>query len=287
MYIITSLKDGIRDTLKNIKLLVLLYFLNLIFSVIIAIPFKDTLNDAFSRIKISENLINRFDFSVAVDFMNYYGEQIGVIFSYVFLIGILYLILNIFLSGGILSIWRTDQKIFDRNIFFVNCAEYFWRFIKILFFIALAMIIIMVVVGLLFSLVSKFSDSIYSSNTINILYLIVIAVLLLLISIILIVYDYAKIILVKDIAVSSYRSVLYSIKFVFSNILGSYSLFLIMAGMFLSSTVIYFALKYVLPLDNWGYFLIILIIQQIYIIFRIFLRVVLYSSQFIYHENKI
>jgi hypothetical protein len=242
---------------------------------------------ALSGIKLTEELVYSFNYSLWIDFFNNYSGQLGVIFSYLFLIGFLYLILNIFLSGGLISIWRNDSEEYDRNMFFINCVEYFFRFIKIFLYILVLIIILLIFLLFIFAFIDSISKSIYSGNTVNLLYIAGLTLILFLLSVCIIIYDYARIILIKDIATSGVKSVIYSIKFVSRNFFGVYSIFVILFFIFLFSTVIYMGLKYFLSVTNWGLFLFILILQQIYILFRIYLRVIMYSSQYRYHENKI
>jgi hypothetical protein len=282
-----SLKEGIKDTFRNSKLLALLYIVNLLFAIVITIPFKNILTESFSRVKASETLISNFSFTAFVDFLSSNGAQLRVVFSYLLPIGFLYLILNLFLSGGILSIWRTDIKIFDKNIFFGNCAEYFFKFIKIFLLIIILILIVCIVCFILFGVIDSINESVYSSDIANLLILLCAGVMLFFISICILIYDYARIILVKDVVTKSTRSVFYSIRFILKNFFGVYCIFLSVLLLLIISSVIFVALKLTLPINNWSIFLVLFIIQQIYILLRIALRVILYSSQFIYYENKI
>jgi hypothetical protein len=282
-----SLKESIKDTFRNIKLLALLYVINLLFAVIISIPFKNILTGSFSKVKVSKDLIESFSFTAFIDFLNINGAAIGVVFSYLLPIGFLYLILNFYLSGGILSIWKSDKKIFDKNIFFSNCSEYFFRFIKIFLLILFLIFIICIITIILFFVVDSINESVYSNDTANILILSAVVVFLFLISICVIIYDYARIILVKDVVTESNKSVIYSMKFVFKNIFSVYGMFLLIFISLIVITIIYLIMKFAFPINNWFVFLLLFIIQQIYILFGIALRVILYSSQFIYYENKI
>jgi hypothetical protein len=286
MELINAIKSGYRLSFSNKRLIFFLYLLNLIFAVIITIPFRNVLNNSLSHSLAMEKIIDRFNFTVLFDFINKFGSNLNIIFDLILWIGLIFLIFNVFLTGGILSIWKTESKKFDRKIFLSDCLVYFYKFIKLLLlFLVLAFITFLFYLIIMF-LMLNIAESFDSNNITIISQIIAFGIFTIMIMIDLVIYDYARIIIVKEIAEKSFKAMVESFKFVMKNIFRTLGIVLFLLIIFLIITLIYLLFRQVLSNNTTLLIILVFIIQQLYIILRIGLRVFSFASQYRYYEEK-
>ena len=95
--------SGIRLLFFRWKAWAIVFIANIIFAFIIARPFGALLDKVGANNEAALGGLSKFDTDFIVDVLNNFGPEINLIIGQAFFIVVLYLILNIFLSGGIIE----------------------------------------------------------------------------------------------------------------------------------------------------------------------------------------
>ena len=98
MNFISAYTSGLKTIFSKGKLWLVLYALNFLFAVFLAYPLSNLLETKLGHTLAADILWERFDFAIANDFMNEYGDAFGVIMNQS-VVGIgLYLLFSIFVK---------------------------------------------------------------------------------------------------------------------------------------------------------------------------------------------
>lgn len=141
--IIKSLKYGFSQLWQYKKIWFILYSLTLLLAMFVAYPLHGYLEEKVGNSLMINDIIEGFNYTFYADFMNHYGDGISPILNQSFYIIILYLLLFIFLTGGIVKIFIHRPHFYSPAIFWSNCAAYFGKIFRlsICFFILHGMVL--------------------------------------------------------------------------------------------------------------------------------------------------
>ena len=132
MKIITALKHGFRLATFNIKLWSLLYLVNLLFAGLVVVPMLFYLESKLAFTKATDRLIGGFDFTLFSDFLNQYPTFLRLLCTQTLVVGILFLLLYVFLTGGILTRFKNMETDLHRlGEFWAGCGNNFWRLFRL------------------------------------------------------------------------------------------------------------------------------------------------------------
>lgn len=275
--------QGIKEVWIEKKLIFLIYGIQVIFAYLLILPISTMLNKSFSTSTKAQQILQQFDLTVfAVFFRNYFRDI--DIFRLLLTYGFLYLLISIFLAGGIVWLFVTKSK-FSIGEFFNRCVEYFSRFFR-LFFVSIlymiAAIVVFVLIGNLFDLISGDSD-----NEVLIFSLLVvrICILLILLAIINMIFDYAKIITVAEDRHKMIYAPPEAIKFIMMNLVQTFGLFGLYALTGMVLLVLYLVLEFTFIVQSAVGILVFVILSQIYVLLRQWLRLSFFSGQTIYYQH--
>jgi len=142
MKVFSAYLNGWALTLKNLKLLGLLYALNFLFALLVSFPVFQLLNDNLAHTVSLDKLYQGFDFTVVNDLLNEYGNVFGFITNQSIITGFLFLLLSVFLSGGILLVFANRNQD-PKGLFWRGGAKFYWRIfgLTILFLIVQSLIL--------------------------------------------------------------------------------------------------------------------------------------------------
>lgn len=135
---IQAIQTGIKRALTQWQLTVLLYAINLVFALGLALAFKNLLADEFALRDVSSRLVEGFDFTFLSD-LNYASASISSLLKIFNWLLVGYVLISVFLSGGIIASLR--RGVFSFPDFFADSARYVGRFIVLGFFFALTWLV--------------------------------------------------------------------------------------------------------------------------------------------------
>ena len=131
MEIIQTLKNGITQFWQYKRILFILYGVILGAALLIALPIKTYLESHAGHSLMVEDLVKGFDYTFLNDFMTNYGSGLAPIFQQSILIIGLFLVIMIFLIGGILSVYKQQPNEWNSRLFWGESAAYFWRMFRL------------------------------------------------------------------------------------------------------------------------------------------------------------
>jgi len=132
MKIITALKHGFRLATFNLKLWSLLYLVNLLFAGLVVVPMLYYLESKLAFTKATDRLIGGFDFTLFSDFLNQYPAFLRLLCTQTVVVGILFLLLYVYLTGGILTRFKNMETDLHRlGDFWTGCGKNFWRLLRL------------------------------------------------------------------------------------------------------------------------------------------------------------
>jgi hypothetical protein len=280
MNIVALVRDSLRRTGPSIRLVGLLYLLNLLFALPLALAFRDFMTRALGDSLAGNQLMAGFDFTVVRDVLA--KDGIGW-FSLTRMLAWsipVYLLASIFLTGGALSFLVHPQTRFSLAFFFQECGAYFLRFLRIFLIFSTSLLLLTLTLGLLLlvllGIVTIGSSSEVTATTVCVLCATIFlfpALLLFLAA------DYARIFVVTS-AERKMRSAYWEgLRFVrkeFFPVLGLQALLLLFPAIF---TAGYLLLEGAIPMASGFAIILVLLFQQAYMISRMWMRVLFFTAQ--------
>jgi hypothetical protein len=270
---------GFQKAAKSPRMLFILYFSNLIMALLLALPFMGFLKNSFGSSMLTENLLEGFNFTAFSNLMYYHKDGLDAILGNIKWILVVYFLLNIFLTGGIIRTLNKEK--FTTGNFFSGAAYNFFRFLGLsLIMIVVQLVFILLVyipLGIIFdSLGEKLANELsyyywaIGGFTFHLLIFLLISMI----------GDYAKFYLVLNDSFNIFKGFWKGVRYVFSRFLKTYFLYLFL--LFIPAVVMYVYWYYEkdMKMATGIGILIVFAMQQAFIFLRVFLRVWVLSSQF-------
>src|SRR5262245_40182536 len=134
-----SFFSGMSRASRSGKLILLLFVINILFTLPISLPiFLLLANTSRETLAVDKLVADKIDINWITDLFNqqFAGASIEnsaiQVAVMVLVLGISYLLANTFFAGGILEVMAGDGK-FTMQKFWSGCGEYFWRFLRLIF----------------------------------------------------------------------------------------------------------------------------------------------------------
>ena len=282
--ILNAYKSGLKIAWAQKKMLLFIYFINLIFAYLMTLPFSMIISGALKNTIMADKLLNAFDYTALSTIMNEFGA--GFSFgSVLFVYGIFYLLLNTFFAGGIISLFHEEEN-FSLKQFLSGSIEFFKRFLR-LFLISLIFII---VAFLIYSALGGFFG-LFTKNTITefwpfVLFFVRILILGILLALVNMIFDYAKIITVVNDFTGMWKSTKNAIMFVmmsFRKTSGLYGLYFFTASLLI---IIYLLIESYLHVGSGLMVFVFFIFTQIYMLFKMWIRLSFFGGQYVFYKHS-
>jgi hypothetical protein len=285
MKIFKAYFEGLKSTLKTLRMSAIIYSVIFLFAVIIAMPFHSALSNQAGNTMALHGLLKHFSYTSFSDFMHSASKSLSPLLLEAVWMGGLYFLFVVFFTGGILSVLKYDGKKFSFVNFLSGCGEYFFRFLRLGIYLLIVELIIALAVFIpLTMLLSNNYET--TQNEASLFYISVSAafVFAVLFILVLIVGDYAKIILFKEDSSKVIRAIGRSVKFVFRHLIGTYALYLIILTGLILSFVVYFILDNEIGMVSGFTIVVMFIIQQVIIWLRILIKIWFLGSELSYYK---
>ena len=282
---------GFQQSFRSPRMILILYAVNILTALILALPFMGALKSAFGHSDIVSNLVNDFDFTTFSNLFFYSGEGVGAIFSGIKWLVLAYFIVSTFLTGGIIRTLNKEK--FTTSNFFAGSAYNFFRFLGLSFIMIIVQIIFaLLIYGLVVFLIKTYFVSVSSEIILYIIFFVGFIIHLLFFLFISMIGDYAKFYLVLEDNFNIFNGFWKGLQYSFKHFLKTYVLYLIL--LFLPAVImyLYIYLEKDIKMATGIGILIVFLLQQAFILLRVILRVwilasqlKLYSDDFIKSEN--
>jgi uncharacterized membrane protein (DUF485 family) len=273
-------------TNRNKKLWFLLWMMNALMAAIASLPVFGVLSGELKNSLMEASMINRFNLDFVFELIFKYWDSLPVLFMLITALGVVYVVLTLLTTGGALAVFSSAERRFTAPVFFRGCGVYFWRFFRLLIVAVIFYgIFVMALNGVLSSLVEKLTKSWTQERLVRLVSWTKVLGVAFVFVVVNMIFDYAKIRLVVDEGRSAIMAAFRSIKFVFKNFKRTLALFLFCMLLGLIFISIYNPLEHVLPQNTKRWIVAVFVLQQLYILARVYVRLTFFSSEVLLYEN--
>lgn len=278
----TAIKDtlvqGFRAIFYNSKFMILLWAINAVAALIIAVPVYHILVDSLQQSLISDRLAVQIDYIWFLQFQEIYKLQLEQIPLTIYAVVGLYTLIQTFLLGGLIAVFNNPQKNHTVD-FFYGGVKYFFRFTKILIITLLFFATAFKINELLGSLITWFykdSENVWAEFVIRSARYVL---LIFLIGLVTMISDYSKTALAINDRTGALREVKEVLIFLKKNFNVVFAVFLLVAVFGAMGAVLYNLIGRFIPRTPYYFLVLSFILQQMLIIFRLFIRMLFCSTE--------
>lgn len=271
---------GWSDLLISKSLWLWLYLFNIVFALVITLPFNAHLKKNVGHSLSFIRSIGDFDFTFIGDFLNEYGQGFNLILNMSKWVLVLYLFFSIFLSGGILQHFKDRIQSFKIGLFTQSGGIFFWRLFGLAVVFSILHLILFILFWFIFqSLMGglspfKMESDVQLRNT----FLIVFSIYSFFMVFLFLIHDYAKVILIHNHHRFFFQSIPQAFSLVFKNFKACFLLYLFNGFTFLFLFFLYQFLKKWIPTDQFGLILLVFFMGQFFLFMRIGLKMLNLAS---------
>ena len=269
----TALAIAFRQVVASMRLLWLIYGITLVLGLLASLPFYSTLIREDQNSLAFLSLLNGFDYTAYADFMHRSSRTLTPLISVGRWLGLIYLVLNLYLAGGILLRFAQPNGRFNIGTFWQSCQHYVGRFLRLFGVIFLFLVVgagLWLTIGSLIGV--ALSDNLTERGQfwIGLIFFVLFALTA---TLILCIGDYAKVVLFREDERGSFRAFGQAGRFVIRNPARTYGLYclLILVGTGLFS--LYFLIDAAVLMHDWLTIAFVFIVQQTLIFVRVGLKV--------------
>ncbi|MEI6614006.1 MAG: hypothetical protein WCL37_03845 [Chrysiogenales bacterium] len=276
----TLLIKGMILSFEKRRLAVRLWAVNLIFSLFAVGPFFFLMTEHMSHSFSGEHALQKLDLFWLGDFIYRFMNVAPAVFSSALLAVVLYLLLSVFLNGGIIGCLNRPEAKTTMADFFHDCGLYFWRFFRLFI---LSIPVYVVFLGIFYSLIKAFLNIINRRAPTEWPALIVsnlrILALILLLTIMAMFFDYVKIGLVTGARKKVLKETWLTLEFIGKRFFKSWSLYLLVGLVFVALTLFYLEIARILPKAKPHWVLLVFLWQQFYVLCRQLSKVLFFATE--------
>jgi len=271
---------GLALAFKNLAPAVRLWTVNLLFSILVAAPLVFLMMRHMSHSFAGERALHKLDIFWLGDFVYRYMNMAPALTGLVLLGVILFLVLSVFLNGGVIGQLILPEDKTSLGDFYYDCGLYFWRFFRLFL---LSIPVYLIVVGIFYPLLKAFLELFSHRAPTEWPALIVsnlrLLSLLLLLTITAMFFDYVKIGLAGNGRKKVLKEVWLTLKFLGRRFFRAWGLFLLAGLVFVALTIIYLEVARIMPKDRPQWVLLVFLWQQFYIFCRQWSKVLFFATE--------
>jgi len=271
---------GMILSYQKSRLAVRLWAINLIFSLFAVGPLFFLMMRHMSHSFSGDHALQKLDLFWLADFVYRFMNITPALLGLALLAAVLYLLLSIFLNGGIIGCLNRPEAGTTLADFFHDCGLYFWRFFRLFL---LSIPVYLAVLGIFYSLIKAFLEIFNRRAATEWPALIVsnlrILALVLLLTVVAMFFDYVKIALVTGARKKVLKETWRTLKFIGRRFLKAWGLYLLAGLVFVALTLFYLEITRLIPKNRPLLVLLVFLWQQIYILCRQGSKVLFFASE--------
>src|SRR5208337_3091367 len=125
------IRDGFFLVWRHQRLVWWIFFVNLLLGFFASLAPGIVLHSALGRSLYAGELSRRFDATVFIELLSKPEVSPAPWVAGSIVVGVIFLFYMIFLSAGILAVYREDRRL-TRGQFFESCGDFYWRMVRLL-----------------------------------------------------------------------------------------------------------------------------------------------------------
>ena len=276
--VLSSIKSGFTKIWQNKPMVLIYYLANLLFGILLMLPFRTILSNFVGHSLIGDKLAGRLDMDFLFEFFKHNPNVIATYAGLLLIVPTVYWLFTLFLSSGAFSVFASGEK-YSANLFWGSAARYFGRFIRLVL-LSIPLFAILFCLQFLWNAIERilFGSDPYQYIThwggwikVGLRYISLILYFLIL--------DYARIHAVITDDPRMRISLWQGIKFAFGNFLKTFGLALLLFVVGIVALIIYNPIADLLHAPFSIMILLLFIWQQVYMVFRMVLKLTLYAGE--------
>ncbi len=260
------------------RLILWLYLINLAFAAVLVIPLRNVIRE-ISKTDLADEFVSDFPVNRFAAFWSEHSSAFKSLGIAAVGLGVLYLIVNIFLAGGLIASLSAEHRVSLRR-FAHTAGRYFWRYLRL--FVLLAIVLGLVLAGY-GAWGQEFIEDLQKNATTDVASFlwraVAVAVVLVLVSLVLMVFDYAKIRTVVDSRRSMFLAALAALAFSLRRPLRTVSLFYLNLVVVAALFAVYLLVENQFSNATTVSMVSLFVVQQIFILSRIWMKLSFFSTQ--------
>lgn len=275
-----AILQGIQATWKYKPMVFFLYLLTFLLAIFVAYPLKSLLESTVGHSMMISDLVKGFDYTFLNDFKNAHGDGFLPIIDQSITVLVLYLLLFIFVTGGIIATFIQKPAKYNRSIFWGQSAEFFWRILRLTFYFILIHGFVFLVFAFIFYTSSNGLSpfTLENEGTIAFNFKFVAPAYVLVAAFFFMWQDYTKVFLVDQDKTWIFQSLWVAFKFIFKNFRKTYGLYLLNLGLWFLIIFINYLISTYIEFKSSAAILPSFLISQIFVLFRLSLKLINISS---------
>jgi len=265
---------------KNWKMCLILYAFNIGFAAVAAFPLNNYLQSTVAHTLSIQESLKGFNYAIISDFLNEYGTGLAVVFNQSLVVLFLFLLVSIFLTGGILNVIKYYPSRFENGLFWQGCIKYFWRLFRLTAYFLIAQGLLLFMAFKVYTFITGGLNffELESDKQLLDAFKIVFPVYLFLVMLLFLMQDYIKIHIVHQEKFLLTRTIFQGVALVFKNFFPFILLYLFNLATFLIFFAAYWFISNTFQTETLGIIILVFAISQISIIARIGCRLINLSS---------
>lgn len=280
MSIFTLFIRGLKLAFGNRRLALRLWTVHFIFSLLVIAPLAFAIHGQLAHSLSGAAVLKKLDVHWLTDFSTRYQQATPLFLGLFLAAGLAFLLLAVFLNGGIIGGLSRSSARTTLADFFHDCGLYFWRFLRLFL---LSIPVYLIIVGLLYRPLAGLLNSLARQAASEWPALIAgslrLFALVLLLGLVSMFFDYVKI----GLATRGNRKILKetwaTLKFVAGRFFKAWGLFLLAGLAFVLLTLLYLEVARLLPQGTPLLVVAALLWQQLYVLGRQFSRMLFYATE--------
>lgn len=270
---------GLGRALAAQRLLFFLWLANLVCAAALTYPLRAAFADAAGTSLAGRTLGEGFNFALMSDFIEHRGAALDAAFGLLGPALLFFLFLYTFFDGGIIAQFNNDQNRPLLSSFLANCGKYWGRLLRLFLWFLPAVIVFYIITKIMSKIAGLVSANRGNEHLTIWAYGVAWVLSFGVWCFFSMIFDYAKIGLVVEDSRKTFAALRRSFRFVFRNFGRTVRLYFSLVAIGLVFFLIYFLIEINAPTEKWGIFWLVLILQQLCLLSRIWLRLGFYSCQ--------
>ena len=278
--------EGFKISAGSIKMVIGIYLVYLVTGLLVAIPFYSAFRAAAGSSLLPEGLMKGFDATVIREILASGGKTF-IVFTRGLLPWIIaFLLLQIYFTGGIFSRISHPRGRYSFLAFHRSGTRNYWRFFKLVFWLLLIQILIGLVLYLPYFLIIGAKEGLTDKQLMDPL-LVIIVIHLITLVLIRLVADLAKSRMFERDSGKALKAIWFSVKLAFRRFPSVYLMGILLMVLPAAAFAGFYLLRSAVPAGNMTMVLVIGLIQQLFILLRIFFHVWRLSSSYKFYLGSI
>ncbi len=276
--------QGVQRIWLHKRILLWLYLINVAFAGVLVYPFRRIL-DKVSKTDLADEFLEGFSTDAFVDIGMHFGSELKSLGFVAVGLGALYLLLNVFLAGGIVATLALDHRV-SLHRFLAGASRFFSRYLRLFFVFCVTLGAVLA--GFNFSIEPYFEDLAEAATTDRDAFLLKalgIVILLFVVSLVGMVFDYAKVRTVIDRRRSMIVSAVSGLSFSFRCFWRCFRLFYMNVLLVAALTGLFLLVGNQFSNATWGSIIGLFVVQQVFIVCRIGMKLSFFASQLAMYES--